>query len=104
MNPKQILDRVSELRNLIIQEAENRKEELHEESQAQANERRNKLFGEMREKLITEFAKKEEANDTEIKTQRSRTINKSRLEVQEQRQSLLSQLREDTKAKIIVQI
>ena len=62
------------------------------------------MFGVLREKLISEFAKKEETQETQVKTERSRRINASRLEVQEMRQQLLAQLREDTKAKIMEQI
>ena len=100
MDPQQAHDRITFLKNLIVQEAENQSQELEEEAQAMANERKNKVFAELREKLITEFAKKEENNQTEIKTQRSRRVNNSRLEVQEERQKLLSDLREEIKNKI----
>lgn len=86
MNPSQIQERVAYLKDLILQESENKSEEIQEEGHAQANERRNKMFGVLREKLISDFAKKEEEQETDTKTQRSRRINNSRLEVQEERQ------------------
>lgn len=85
MDPQQAHERITSLRSLILQEAEIQCQELEEEALAMSNERKNKVFAELREKLITEFAKKEENSQTELKTQRSRRVNNSRLEVQEER-------------------
>ena len=55
----------------------------------------------MRDNLHLEFKAKEIKRQTEVDTERSRRINRSRIEVQEKRGSLLHELKDQLKVKLI---
>ena len=95
MNKTEASNRLGELYQEIINNANGEGDDITGEANNVAKERQKKLFAKMRENLIVEFEKKRENEDTRIKTERSLRINQGRLDVQEKRNSLLSELKSD---------
>jgi len=101
MNDTQALERVEMMRNAILKESEAHANEILEEAQNVGNEKKSQLLGRLREGLRAEFKKREYQRKVELETERSRRINRSRIDVQEKRNGLLEELREELKGKLV---
>lgn len=75
MDEQEAIQRVENMKNIILKEAESSAEEIKEEGHQEANDRKNQIFQQLREGLASEYKKKELRRKVEVDTMRSRRIN-----------------------------
>ena len=84
---------IKQMIKLIEQEAREKAQAIEEDGKHRMHIEKNKKIKEEREKVLKEFKKMEESEIVRAKTQKSRIINRNRLEVQTNRNELVKKLK-----------
>lgn len=100
MNQQEAERRISQMIQLIKQEAEEKAKIIQEEAAQKMEKEKNKVYNLEREKLLAEFEKSYENYRTTMKLENSRKINACRLDVQSHRNNLLEDLKRDLDTKL----
>lgn len=100
MNQQEAERRISQMIQLIKQEAEEKAKIIQEEAAQKMEKEKNKVYNMEREKLLAEFEKSYENYRTTMKLENSRKINACRLDVQSHRNNLLEDLKRDLDVKL----
>lgn len=99
-----LVQRIAAMETAILSEAREKAAQLELDGKNKMEKEKNKIYNSQREKLIQTFKKKEEELETKVKLYRSKKLNKSRLEVQKNRNNLLETLKEEAKKELLEKI
>ena len=104
MNQGDAERRIEQMINLIRQEAEEKAKMIKDEASQKMEKEKNKVYTYERERLLAEFAKKYENQQTIKKLEKSRKINECRLDIQTHRNDLLEDLKQELEKKLVALI
>lgn len=104
MNQQEAERRITQMIQLIKQEAEEKAKIILEEAAQKMEKEKNKVYNMEREKLLAGFEKAYENYNTTMKLENSRKVNACRLEIQTHRNNLLEGLKADLDKKLKVVI
>jgi len=92
---------IDNMKNFILQEAEDKKEEIKQRAKEEFTMEKATIFQAERLKIIKEYERREKQKEVEKKIMVSNQLNQSRLRVLKSRDDIIQQMREDTKRRLI---
>ena len=92
--------RIEQMTKLILQEANDKAQQIESDAMQRKQTEMNKLYQKERDKAYEEFAKKQDQEDARAGTMKSKMINESRLKIQESRFDLMKTIREESVEKL----
>ena len=92
--------RIEQMTKLILQEANDKAQQIESDAQQRKQTEMNKLYQKERDKAYEEFQKKQEQEDAKAGTMKSKMINESRLKIQESRFDLMKTIKQESIQKL----